>query len=113
LSASRISAVALLAKGYGIEDSPIGLASWMLDHDASSYELIASVFDGQRAGLTRDDVLDNTPATPPLARHLRHASAKNIRPTEFVIERVKPITRISLRFGMQRFLQLQELKWRR
>jgi len=26
---------------------------------------------------------------------------------------VKPITRISLRFGMQRFLQLPELKWRR
>ena len=38
---------------------------------------------------------------------------QNIRPTELVIERVKPITRISLRFGMQRFLQLPELKWRR
>jgi pimeloyl-ACP methyl ester carboxylesterase len=44
---------------YGIEDSPIGLASWMLDHDASSYALIASVFDGHSGGLTRDDVLDN------------------------------------------------------
>jgi hypothetical protein len=33
---------------------------------------------------------------------------QNIQPTEFVIERVKPITRISLRFGMQRFLQLPE-----
>ncbi|HEV7318691.1 MAG TPA: epoxide hydrolase [Ensifer sp.] len=44
---------------YGIEDSPIGLASWMLDHDARSYELIARVFDGQAEGLTRDDVLDN------------------------------------------------------
>lgn len=44
---------------YGIEDSPIGLASWMLDHDARSYELIARVFDGQQEGLTRDDVLDN------------------------------------------------------
>jgi pimeloyl-ACP methyl ester carboxylesterase len=44
---------------YAIEDSPIGLASWMLDHDARSYELIARVFDGQREGLTRDDVLDN------------------------------------------------------
>ncbi|WP_429811643.1 epoxide hydrolase family protein [Ensifer sp. B1-9] len=44
---------------YGIEDSPIGLASWMLDHDARSYELIARVFDGQSEGLTRDDVLDN------------------------------------------------------
>ncbi|WP_246764844.1 epoxide hydrolase family protein [Ensifer sp. PDNC004] len=44
---------------YGIEDSPIGLASWMLDHDARSYELIARVFDGKPEGLTRDDVLDN------------------------------------------------------
>jgi pimeloyl-ACP methyl ester carboxylesterase len=44
---------------YGIEDSPVGLASWMLDHDARSYALIARVFDGQREGLTRDDILDN------------------------------------------------------
>ncbi|HYY57946.1 MAG TPA: epoxide hydrolase [Pyrinomonadaceae bacterium] len=44
---------------YGIEDSPVGLAAWMLDHDARSYELIARVFDGQAEGLTRDDVLDN------------------------------------------------------
>jgi pimeloyl-ACP methyl ester carboxylesterase len=44
---------------YAIADSPIGLAAWMLDHDARSYALIASVFDGQSEGLTRDDVLDN------------------------------------------------------
>ena len=44
---------------YGIEDSPIGLAGWMLDHDARSYELIARVFDGQKEGLTKDDILDN------------------------------------------------------
>jgi pimeloyl-ACP methyl ester carboxylesterase len=44
---------------YGIEDSPIGLAAWMLDHDAASQALIARVFDGQTEGLTRDDVLDN------------------------------------------------------
>jgi pimeloyl-ACP methyl ester carboxylesterase len=44
---------------YGIADSPIGLAGWMLDHDARSYELIARVFDGQKEGLTRDDILDN------------------------------------------------------
>ena len=44
---------------YGLEDSPIGLAAWMLDHDARSYELIARVFDGQKEGLTRDDILDN------------------------------------------------------
>jgi pimeloyl-ACP methyl ester carboxylesterase len=44
---------------YGIEDSPIGLAAWMLDHDQRSQALIARVFDGQSEGLTRDDILDN------------------------------------------------------
>jgi pimeloyl-ACP methyl ester carboxylesterase len=44
---------------YGIADSPVGLAGWILDHDALSYELIARVFDGQPEGLTRDDILDN------------------------------------------------------
>ena len=44
---------------YGIADSPIGLAGWILDHDASSYAMIARVFDGETEGLTRDDILDN------------------------------------------------------
>ncbi len=44
---------------YALEDSPIGLAAWMLDHDAKSQQLIARVFDGATEGLTRDDVLDN------------------------------------------------------
>jgi pimeloyl-ACP methyl ester carboxylesterase len=44
---------------YGIADSPVGLAAWMLDHDATSLALIARVFDGKVEGLTRDDVLDN------------------------------------------------------
>jgi pimeloyl-ACP methyl ester carboxylesterase len=44
---------------YGIADSPVGLAAWILDHDVRSYELIARAFDGKREGLTRDDVLDN------------------------------------------------------
>jgi pimeloyl-ACP methyl ester carboxylesterase len=44
---------------YGITDSPVGLAAWMLDHDAQSLALISRVFDGQSEGLTRDDVLDN------------------------------------------------------
>src|SRR5438876_305378 len=44
---------------YALEDSPIGLAAWMVDHDIRSYELIARVFDGQTKGLTRDDILDN------------------------------------------------------
>jgi pimeloyl-ACP methyl ester carboxylesterase len=44
---------------YGLADSPVGLAAWMLDHDATSLALIARVFDGQAEGLTRDDILDN------------------------------------------------------
>ena len=44
---------------YGIADSPVGLAAWIIDHDIRSYELIARVFDGQPEGLTRDDILDN------------------------------------------------------
>jgi pimeloyl-ACP methyl ester carboxylesterase len=44
---------------YAIGDSPVGLAAWMLDHDARSLALISRVFDGQSEGLTRDDVLDN------------------------------------------------------
>jgi pimeloyl-ACP methyl ester carboxylesterase len=44
---------------YGIADSPIGLAGWILDHDTASEALIARVFDGQTEGLTRDDILDN------------------------------------------------------
>ena len=44
---------------YAVADSPVGLAAWMLDHDARSYALIARVFDGQREGLSKDDILDN------------------------------------------------------
>ena len=44
---------------YGIEDSPIGLAAWMLDHDARSYALISRVFAGESEGLSRNDILDN------------------------------------------------------
>jgi len=44
---------------YGMGDSPVGLAAWLIDHDAKSYALIARVFDGQTEGLTRDDILDN------------------------------------------------------
>jgi pimeloyl-ACP methyl ester carboxylesterase len=44
---------------YGIVDSPVGLAAWMIDHDIRSYQMIARAFDGKSEGLTRDDVLDN------------------------------------------------------
>jgi pimeloyl-ACP methyl ester carboxylesterase len=44
---------------YGIGDSPVGMAAWMLDHDATSLALMARVFDGKPEGLTRDDILDN------------------------------------------------------
>jgi pimeloyl-ACP methyl ester carboxylesterase len=45
---------------YGIADSPVGLAAWMLNHDAASYQDIADAFAGHPVGnLTRDEVLDN------------------------------------------------------
>jgi pimeloyl-ACP methyl ester carboxylesterase len=44
---------------YGIADSPVGLAGYLLDHDARSLAMIARSFDGQPEGLTPDDVLDN------------------------------------------------------
>ncbi|TFE27567.1 epoxide hydrolase [Cohnella luojiensis] len=43
----------------GLADSPVGLAAFMLDHDPKSLALISRAFDGQKEGLTRDDVLDN------------------------------------------------------
>ncbi|AKK74668.1 multidrug MFS transporter [Chryseobacterium gallinarum] len=44
---------------YAIDDSPIGLAAWMLDHDDRSQKLITRVFAGQQEGLSKDDILDN------------------------------------------------------
>ena len=44
---------------YGLEDSPVGLAAWMLDHDAANLELIVRVFDGADEGLSKTDILDN------------------------------------------------------
>jgi pimeloyl-ACP methyl ester carboxylesterase len=46
---------------YGIADSPVGLAAWMLDHDFTSMVQISDVFVGRPNGfgLTRDDFLDN------------------------------------------------------
>jgi pimeloyl-ACP methyl ester carboxylesterase len=47
--------------GYSLLDSPLGLASWMLDHDTDSYYKISRAFvEGKPAGnLTRDSILDN------------------------------------------------------
>src|SRR5262245_11579443 len=42
-----------------LADSPVGLATFLIDHDRRSLELIARSFDGVPEGLTRDDVLDN------------------------------------------------------
>ena len=46
---------------YGLDDSPVGLAAYLLDHDPISYaKLISPAFvDGVEGGLTRDDILDN------------------------------------------------------
>jgi len=47
--------------GYSLLDSPIGLAAWMLDHDADSYTKITKAFlEGEQTGnLSRDNILDN------------------------------------------------------
>ena len=42
-----------------LADSPVGLATFMIDHDALSVELISRSFNGVSEGLSRDDVLDN------------------------------------------------------
>jgi pimeloyl-ACP methyl ester carboxylesterase len=49
---------------YGLLDSPVALAAWMLDHDTDAYYKIARAFvDGQPSGnLTRENVLDNVMA---------------------------------------------------
>ncbi|MBI1256402.1 MAG: alpha/beta fold hydrolase [Chloroflexi bacterium] len=44
---------------YALEDSPVGLAAWILDHDAASEALIARVFAGQSEGLTPEDIVEN------------------------------------------------------
>ena len=47
--------------GYALQDSPIALAAWLLDHDTDSYYKISRAFvDGAPVGnLTRDNILDN------------------------------------------------------
>ncbi|MEU0090011.1 epoxide hydrolase family protein [Kribbella sp. NPDC006257] len=47
--------------GYSLLDSPVGLATWMLDHDTDSYYKSAGAFvDGKPSGnLTREHILDN------------------------------------------------------
>ena len=44
---------------YGLEDSPVALAAWIIDHDIWTYRQIAGVFDGGTEGFSRDDILDN------------------------------------------------------
>jgi pimeloyl-ACP methyl ester carboxylesterase len=50
---------------YGLADSPIAMASWMLDHDAQSYEDVVKAFvDNEPVGnFTRDEILDNLTLT--------------------------------------------------
>ena len=44
---------------YAIEDSPVGLAAWIIDHDIDSYKMITRIFDCVEEGLSRDDICDN------------------------------------------------------
>jgi pimeloyl-ACP methyl ester carboxylesterase len=47
--------------GYGLLDSPVALAAWMLDHDTDSYYKISRAFlDGAPSGgLSRESIVDN------------------------------------------------------
>src|SRR5215210_8221170 len=47
--------------GYALLDSPVALATWMIDHDTDAYLKIARAFvDGRPSGnLTCDHILDN------------------------------------------------------
>jgi pimeloyl-ACP methyl ester carboxylesterase len=46
--------------GNALADSPIGLASWLTDHDPHTYGQVAKAFAGHPDGtLTRDEILDN------------------------------------------------------
>jgi pimeloyl-ACP methyl ester carboxylesterase len=47
--------------GYSLADTPVGLAAWLLDHDATTYKHLAQLFAGHPYGaITRDDWLNNT-----------------------------------------------------
>jgi pimeloyl-ACP methyl ester carboxylesterase len=47
--------------GYSLADTPVGLAAWLLDHDATTYGRLTQLFTGHPYGaITRDDWLDNT-----------------------------------------------------
>jgi pimeloyl-ACP methyl ester carboxylesterase len=47
--------------GYSLADTPVGLAAWLLDHDATTYGHLAQLFAGAPYGaITREDWLDNT-----------------------------------------------------
>ena len=50
---------------YGLADSPIAFAAWMLDHDAQSYDDVVKAFvEGKAVGcFTRDEILDNITLT--------------------------------------------------
>jgi pimeloyl-ACP methyl ester carboxylesterase len=43
----------------GLTDSPVFLATYVLDHDPASLAMISRSFDGVPEGITRDDFLDN------------------------------------------------------
>ncbi len=44
---------------YGLADSPVALASWIIDHDIWTYRQISALFGGTPQGFTKDEVLDN------------------------------------------------------
>jgi hypothetical protein len=80
LSGRRSAATSPQAVGYSLADTPVGLAAWLLDHDAVTCGHLARLFAGQPYGvITRDDWLDNTSLywLTNTARNNRNCSPKN------------------------------------
>jgi pimeloyl-ACP methyl ester carboxylesterase len=76
----------------GLADSPLGLAAFLLDHDAKSLALISRVFAGQKEGLTRDDILDNITLT--WLTNTALSGARLYRENKFTFFGAKGVTKV-------------------
>jgi hypothetical protein len=65
---------------YGIADSPVGLAAWMIDHDLLSYQAISRLFvEGTPYGaLTDKAVCFSYPLAPGLQAPALHCGVRSI-----------------------------------
>ena len=90
--------------GYGLLDSPVSLAAWMIDHDTDAYYKISRAFvEGQPSGnLTREHVLDNITRTGSPAPG-RRRPGRTGRPTGTDAPPAEPLPEVSLPVGFSAF----------